>query len=183
MMRNALAALVAASIFLSGATAVLAQPLEGTILTGTMTTSIDTKSAYAGEDVYADNVSSSDGSIQGATMTGVVDRVIPAGQGQAAKLRLRFNYLRLPNGRTYAIDGIVTQMNAQTRNNAVKEAGGALGGMLVGNAITKTLFGAAIGGPIGLVGGFLIAKNNRENMVVPANSQVTVRVAGARRQE
>jgi hypothetical protein len=29
----------------------------------------------------------------------------------------------------------------------------------------------------------LVAKNSRENMVIPANSQVTVRVAGVRRQE
>jgi hypothetical protein len=55
--------------------------------------------------------------------------------------------------------------------------------MLVGNAITKTIFGIAGGGLVGAVGGFLIAKNNRENMTIPANSTVTVRVAGARRQE
>jgi uncharacterized membrane protein len=77
----------------------------------------------------------------------------------------------------------VTQLQAQTKNNGLKEAGGALAGMLVGNAITKTIFGIAGGGLVGAVGGFLIAKNNRENMTIPANSTVTVRVAGARRQE
>jgi hypothetical protein len=182
-MRNALAALVAVSIFFAGTAAASAEPLAGTMLTGTLTTSLDTKTAYAGEDVYAENVSSSDGSIENATMSGTVDRVIPAGQSQAARIRLHFNYLRLPGGRMYAIDGIVTQLQAQTKNNGLKEAGGALAGMLVGNAITKTIFGIAGGGLVGAVGGFLIAKNNRENMTIPANSTVTVRVAGARRQE
>ena len=182
-MRNTLAAVVAVSMFFGGVSAAFAQPLAGTTLTGTLTTSLDTKSAYAGEDVYAENVSSSDGSIHDATMSGTVDRVSPAGQGQAARIRLHFDYLRLAGGRTYAIDGIVTQVQAETKNNGLKEAGGALAGMLVGNAITKTIFGIAGGGLVGAVGGFLIAKNNRENMTIPANSQVTVRVAGARRQE
>jgi hypothetical protein len=182
-MRNALAALVAVSIFLGSGAAALARVTAGTVLTGTLTTSLDTKSAYVGEDVYADNVSSADGSIQGASMSGQVDEVQPAGQGTPAKIKLRFDWLRLPNGRNVAIDGVVTQLQSETKNNTLKEAGGALAGMLVGNAITKTIFGIAGGGLVGAIGGFLVAKNNRENMVIPANSQVTVRVAGVRRQE
>ncbi len=183
-MRTTLAALVAASMFFGGVATAFAAPQAGTMLTGTLTTSLDTKTAYAGEDVTADNVSSSDGSISGATMSGTVAAVTPAGQGQAARIRLHFNYLRTQSGRLYDIDGVVTQLQAQTKNNGLKEAGGGLAGMLVGNAIGKTIFGIAGGGLVGAVGGFLIAKNNRENMTVPANSTVTVRlVESARRQE
>jgi hypothetical protein len=182
-MRNILAALAAVSIIPGTGTAALARVAAGTVLTGTLTTSLDTKNAYVGEDVYADDVSSSDGSMQGASMSGQVDEVQTAGQGQAAKIKLRFNWLRLPNGDAVAIDGVVTQLQAETKNNALKEAGGALAGMLVGNAVTKTIFGIAGGGLVGAVGGFLIAKNNHENMVIPSNSQVTVRVASVRRQQ
>jgi hypothetical protein len=182
-MRNLVAAALAVSLFLGAGGAAFAQLGAGTVLTGTLTSSLDTKSAYVGQDVSLDNVSSSDGSIQDATMSGTVDRVVPAGQGQPAKLRLHFNYLRLRSGRTYEVDGVVTQLQAQTKNNTLKEAGGALAGMLVGNAVTKTIFGIAGGGLVGAIGGFLVAKNNRENMVVPANSQVTVRIEHERRQE
>ena len=69
-----------------------------------------------------------------------------------------------------------------TKSNALKEAGGALAGMLVGNAIGKTLFHTGAGGAVGAIGGFAVAKNNRSNVVVPAGSNVVVQIVSARRQ-
>jgi hypothetical protein len=182
-MRNYLAALVAAIALVSGGTAALAQPpTAGMLLTGTLGSTIDTKNAYAGEDVALNNVSSSDGSIRDATLTGTVTSVQRAGQGQPGKIQLRFDTLRMADGQSYSVDTTVTQMQSQTKNNILKEAGGALAGMLVGNAVTKTLFGIAGGGLIGAAGGFLIAKNNRQDVTIPANSTVTVQVVGRRRQ-
>jgi hypothetical protein len=56
--------------------------------------------------------------------------------------------------------------------------------MIVGNIIGKTIFHAAtgIGGFLGAAGGYLIAKNNRANVVVPQGSAVRVTLRSVRRQ-
>jgi hypothetical protein len=168
------AALVA--MLLLPATA-LAQPSAGTQLRGLLRNSVDSKGAYVGQAVYVDNVASADGSIQGATLRGTVAAVQHAGQGTPGKLQLHFSSLLLQNGRHYYVDGRVTQMNANTKSNALKEAGGAVAGMLVGNAVFKTLFHSSLGGAVGAAGGFLVAKNNKENMTVPAGSVISVYLA------
>jgi hypothetical protein len=152
----------------------LAQPTTGTQLRGLTRNSVDTKSAYVGEPVYADNVASADGSIQGAELRGTVASVTRAGQGTPARIQLHFSSLVLRNGRKYYVDGRVTSMSANTKSNGLKEAGGAVAGMLVGNAIFKTLFQSSLGGAVGAAGGFLVAKNNRQNMTVPAGSVISV---------
>ena len=60
-MRNYLAALVAAVALATGTAALAQPPASGTLLTGTLGTQIDSRSAYVGEDVAINNVSSSDG--------------------------------------------------------------------------------------------------------------------------
>ena len=87
------------------------------------------------------------------------------------------------NGARYSIDSRVTNVNVQTKSNAGKEAGGALAGMLVGNAIGKVLFGGSAGGAIGAAGGFLLAKNNRQNVDVPAGSYIQVELLSVSRRQ
>ena len=184
MMKNirTLAAAATALAVLLTQTPAFAAPAPGTILHGTMAASLNTATAYVGEDVIVTNVASESGAIQGATMRGTVTGLTRAGQGSAAKVRLQFDYLTLANGTTYPIDGVTLSVNAQTKNNTTKEIGGAIGGMLLGNALLKTVFAAAGGGVLGAVGGFLLAKNSHQNMTIPAGSTVAVRVIQARRQ-
>ncbi len=168
-------ATVAAMLLLQGPA--FAQPSTGQQLRGFIRNSVDSKSAYVGQTVYVDNVASSDGSVQNATLRGRVSAVQHAGQGTPGKIQLHFSSLVLHNGRSYYVDGQVSQMNANTKSNALKEAGGAVAGMLVGNAIFKTLFHSSLGGAVGAAGGFLVAKNNKENMTVPAGSVISVYLA------
>jgi hypothetical protein len=115
-------------------------------------------------------------------MYGTVTKVVKAGQGRPAQLQMTFTRMRLRDGSTYAIDGVVTGMQANTKNNALKEAGGAVAGMLIGNMIGKAIFHASGGGFLGAIGGFLVAKNNRQNLSVPAGSTVRVSLRSVRRQ-
>ena len=160
----------------------LAAPYAGTQCAGTITTTIDTGTATVGQPVILTNVRSQSGDITGATMYGTVTRVVRAGQGRPAQIQMTFNRLRLPNGTTYAINGVVTGMQTNTKSNAAKEAGGAVAGMLVGNMLLKTIFHASGGGLLGAAGGYLIAKNNRQNMTIPAGSVVRVELRSVRRQ-
>lgn len=157
-------------------------PTRGAELTGSLETPLDSKSAYVGEAVVLTNVSSSDRSITGATMSGTVTDVTRPSQGRNAQVKIHFDTLRLANGRSTPVDGIVASMQVDTKSNAVKEAGGALIGMLAGNTLAKTLFGISGGGIVGAIGGYLIAKDNRSDVVIPANTAVTVQLVQSRRQ-
>jgi hypothetical protein len=144
---------------------------------------LDTKTVEIGRTVSLADVMSADGSgeIVSAWLAGTVTKVARASQGQPAQLQITFTTLRLVDGRTYAVDGAVSGMQVQTKSNAVKEVGGTVAGMLVGNAIFKRV-GLNGGGIVGAAGGYLIAKNSRENMTGPAGSIVNVELRSARRQ-
>lgn len=183
-MRHLIASAAAVLSILMVAQVASAAPYAGAQYAGIITTSVSSGNAVVGQAVTLRNVTSEDGSVKGATMYGRVTRVVRAGQGRPAQLQMTFTRLVLPSGATYAIDGVVTGMQAQTKNNALKEIGGAVAGMIVGNIIGKTIFHASsgIGGFLGAAGGYLIAKNNRENMNVPQGSAVRVTLRSARRQ-
>ena len=153
----------------------------GTNLVGTMSTSIDSKSAVVGQQVVITNVHSLDNNITGATMYGHVCDVQSAGQGRPGRLQVCLDKLNTRSGNTYALDGRVIGAQVNTKSNAVNEAGGAVAGMIVGNILGKKL-GTNMGGLLGAAGGYIYAKNAKQNVTIPANSTVTVQVLRARRQ-
>lgn len=175
------AAAIAASVILTTPFAGAA-PYAGAQYAGTVTTTVNSKTAYVGQPVTLTNVSSQSGDVTGATMYGTVTRVVRAGQGRPAELQMSFSRLRLRSGTTYAVNGVVTGMQSNTQNNTLKEVGGAVAGMVVGNMLMKTIFHASGGGFLGAAGGYLIARNNRSDMTVPAGSAVRVTLRTVRRQ-
>jgi hypothetical protein len=157
-------------------------PAPGTQFGGTLLTSVSSKTAHVGDQVVLVNVNSVDGSIAGARMFGRVAATQHAGQGQSGQVYLSFDTLQLANGAIYPIYGEVTQVSVKTASNGPKEALGALGGMIVGNILGKWI-GTNYGGAFGAAGGYLVAKNNREDVSIPANSNVNVRLVPPRPQE
>jgi hypothetical protein len=158
-------------------------PLKpGMELTGILGTQLDSKTATVGEPVDLVNVIAANGSINGAALLGTVVDVQHPGPGRNAQIMLHFDTLQMPDGSTTPIDGIVVSMNIKTKSNAAKELGGAVVGMLVGNALGKTLLGVSGGGIVGAFGGYLVAKDDRTDITIPANSGVTVRLVHERRQ-
>lgn len=147
---------------------------SGVNAAGTINQDVSTSNAYVGERVVLNNVRDENGNFSGGTLYGTVTQVQKAGQGRPGRLQMNFTRLTLPSGASYDVSTSLVGMQANTKNNTVKEAGGALAGMLVGNAISKTIFHVGGGGLIGAAGGFLLAKNNRQDMTVPAGSVVTV---------
>ncbi|MGZ3499092.1 MAG: hypothetical protein ACXWNK_08460 [Vulcanimicrobiaceae bacterium] len=168
-----------AILVLTSASARSATVAPGTELYGTLNQSLDSGSVQAGAPVVLTNVTSADGSgaIVGAKLYGHVTQVQRAGQGRPANIKMEFERLHLPNGTVYAIQGEVIQMKVNTKSNAGKEAGAAAAGALIGG-----LIGHTAGAIIGASGGYLYAKNNRQNVTIPQGSVVTVRLLTARRQ-
>ena len=179
-----LISIVSFAALLASGVAVALPQIAGSDVKGTISQSLSSGSAAVGEQVLLRNVSSADGSgrVTGGKLYGTVTEVVRAGQGRPGKIGMYFSRLVLPNGETFAVSGRPTAMKANTKSNAGKEAAGAVVGMLVGNMIGKTIFNTNIGGAAGAGGGFLLAKNNRENITIPGNSVVTVHLASVRRQ-
>jgi hypothetical protein len=158
-----------------------AQVGAGTDLVGNMTQSINSGSAVDGQRVIIGNVHSQDNNITGATIYGHVCDVQSASQGRAGRLEICVDKLNTRSGNTYALDGRVIGAQVNTKNNTLNEAGGAVAGMILGNILGKRL-GTNAGGLFGAAGGYLYAKNAKQNVTIPANSVVTVQVLEARRQ-
>jgi hypothetical protein len=155
----------------------------GTELAGTMDQTIASSNAQVGDPFKISNVSSVDGSgvITDATIYGHVTSVTTAGQGRNAGVQLAFDRIQTQDGRNFALDARPMHIDVVTKSNALKEGGGAFAGDLLGNWVGQTI-GLGVLGPLGLVGGYLLAKNSRQNVTIPQNSLITLQVLTARRQ-
>ncbi|MBV8155031.1 MAG: hypothetical protein JOY98_11455, partial [Candidatus Eremiobacteraeota bacterium] len=122
---------------------------------------------------------SGDPAFQGATISGVVTKVVRAGQGRNPEIVIHPRYIRMPDGTIATVYGDVTSIaaNKSTGGTAGKAAAGALLGMLVGNAIGKTIFHSSAGGAIGLIGGAMLGANNKTNFTIPAGANATVQLS------
>ena len=155
----------------------------GTELTGTMDQTISSSSAHVGDTFKISNVTSANGTgaVTDATIYGHVDAVTTAGQGRNAAIRLAFDRVQLFNGKRFTLAARPTHVKVVTKSNATREGVGAIVGDLLGNFVGKVI-GASVLGPLGLIGGYLVAKNARQNVTIPQNSLVTLEVLTARRQ-
>lgn len=154
-----------------------AQIAPGTALVGTLDRGFDSKNAEPGEPFTISNAHTSDYGINGATIYGHVAAVTRAGQGTPGKIRLAVDKVDSRRGRVYDIEGYASNVDVQTKNNALKEVGGAAAGALVGG-----LLGHGVGALIGAGAGALYAKNNRQNVSIPEGSSITIQVVRMRRQ-
>jgi hypothetical protein len=158
--------------------AAAAQVAPGMTLHGTINQNLSSNHAYVGEPVSLSGVWSSNGAIRHATVYGHVREVVPAGQGTSGKIRLAFEQVRAPQG-TFTIQSRVTSIQAVTKSNAGKEVGAAAAGGLIGGLLGH----GALGAVLGAGGGYVIAKNNRENVNISAGSPVSIQVLRSYRQQ
>jgi hypothetical protein len=149
---------------------------SGTIMRVRMNQTITSKTARVGQTfttTVTEPVYSTTGVVvipTGSTITGRVDSVTPAGKsGKVGMIDTSFTRVRLPNGRTRAINGSLTSLEADgvnTDNEGTTSGkkmsnrklifigGGGVGGAVIGGAIGGGK-GALIGGLLGAGGGFL----------------------------
>ena len=153
-----------------------AQIAEGTNVTGAINRSLNSKDAQVGETFMLTSVHTSNFDVNGATLYGHVAHVQHAGQGTPGKIELAVDKINTTAGSIYKIDGHVTNVKVSTKSNAGKEALAAAGGALIGG-----LLGGGTWALIGAAGGFVVAKNNRQNVTVPEGSLVTVHLTSVNR--
>jgi hypothetical protein len=155
----------------------LGQINPGTKLTGSINVELNSKDARVGQTFLLTGVHTSNFDVNGATVYGHVSHVQRAGQGTPGKIDLAVDKINTKAGNIYRLEGQVVNVEINTKSNAGKEALAAAGGGLVTGLLTKNAFW----GLVGAAGGYLVAKNSRENITIPRGSLVTVRVSSATR--
>ena len=176
-MNRMLTTIAATALLAVAPIAALAQLTPGTILTGSFDQNLSSNHTQVGDTVTISNAHSDNNDINGAKIYGHVASVQSASQGRAGKITFAFDKVATRAGSVYAIESYTTDVNVQTKSNAGKELGGAAAGALVGG-----LLGHGVGALIGAAGGAVAAKNNRQNVLVPQGSSISVRVVRSRRQ-
>ena len=148
---------------------------SGTTMRSRMNETINSKTARVGDTFTAtitEPVYSTNGTVVipvGSTVTGRVDTVKPAAKsGKPGEISVSFVRVRMPNGKTHAINGSLTDLEGKTTSDNESTAtgkkmgnrklifigGGTAGGAILGAAIGGGK-GALIGGLLGAGGGFL----------------------------
>ena len=151
---------------------------QGAQINARMRTAIDTGKAHVGDRFVMDVVPpypSGNPAFQGAIIAGEVTSVTTAGQGRKPSIGLQFDYLRLADGSTVDISATMTaDQRNQEHKNGLKVALTTIGGMLLGNAIGKTIFHTSGGGVVGAAGGLLYGINGKANFQLPSGSDVQI---------
>jgi hypothetical protein len=157
---------VALPLVASAASTVVLRP--GNMITASMNQTLDSGSAHNGDrftlTVLSPYPNSGGSSFANAQLDGHVTNVVRAGQGRNAVLEFAIDRIHLANGQQGAVSTLLQTQATQRHNNTSNVALTAVGGMIVGNIIGKTLFHSNLGGPAGLVGGALYAYNMRTNV-------------------
>mgnify|MGYP001441073090 CR=1 FL=1 len=175
-------AAVAAALVLPLAASAYTNPVElsaGNMVTSRMNSTIDSGSAHVGDKFSMTVLTpypSNNGVYSNGQLYGHVTSVTAAGQGRNPVLAFNIDRIMLTNGRHASVSMFVQSQETQRHNNLGNVAITAVGGMLVGNMIGKTLFKSSLGGPAGLIAGALYANNQKTNVSLRQGSVVVTEV-------
>ncbi len=149
----------------------------GTPIQAALGQDLSSKSAVVGQLISAKVLQPvPDALLEGATIIGKVIQASPASQGRNPELELSFNGVRLAgSSATLPMSAKILKISITQKSNALNEAAGAAAGMVVGNIIGKWL-GTNAGGAVGAAGGYVLTQNAKQDLSVPAGSQVSLQL-------
>jgi hypothetical protein len=157
----------------------LAAIADGLLIDTTLTSDLNTKSAYVGQPVtltVQQPYPAGDNVLSGATIYGKVIDAQAAYQGTDPRLEISIDSIKLSGSSDQQpISAKVVKMTAHQGSIIAKQAGGTLAGMLIGNWIGKSI-DSNIGGAVGAVGGYLLTSNSKANLDVASGSPVVLQL-------
>lgn len=148
---------------------------SGTMLQGTLTTSLSSATAQVGDPVIINNAHDASGSITG-TLYGHITSVRPASRGVHAQLDFVIDRLQT-SGASYTVNaqskGILPPGASVGRQNTSVLLG-ALAGAILGRSLGHTPASMIAGLIVGAGTGFLLTSNDYQNITLPQGSTVKV---------
>ncbi len=151
----------------------------GSMVTSSINSTIDSGSAHVGDKFTMTVLTpypGNNGAYTNAKLYGHVTRVVSASQGTNPALEFNIDRMVLTNGRQAPVSMMLQSQATQRHNNLGNIAITAVGGMIVGNMLSKTLFKSSLGGPAGLIAGALYANNKKTNVSLRQGSVVVTEV-------
>ena len=152
----------------------------GTQINVTLDNTINSGTAQVGDGFTAHvQAPLPDPGLAGAIISGQVVQVQRAGQGTKPAIGLQLNTIRLYDGTSAPIEGyLVSAQQRSQQKSGARVVATTLGGMLVGNAIGKTVFGSSstMGSWLGALSGFLIGQNYQANVQIPQYAPMVVQL-------
>ena len=173
------AAVAVAFVLPTAASAANPQLSAGNMVTSKINSTIDSGSAHAGDKFSLTVLTpypSNNTTYTNAQLYGHVTRVISAGQGQNPVLEFGIDRIVLANGRQANVSMLLQSQETQRHNNVGNVAVTAVGGMIIGNMLGKSLFKSNLGGAAGLIAGALYANNKKTNVSLRQGSVVVTEV-------
>lgn len=139
---------------------------SGTVIAMSATTALSSKSAKVGDAVAAQvtEAITVDGKVAipaGSTVNGQVTKIVSGSEKIGGKpvIVVAFDRLDLPNGKSVAVSGDVTQQGkSDTAGDTAKIVGGAAAGAIIGSQVKSGDKGKVIGGLLGAAAGTIAAK-------------------------
>jgi hypothetical protein len=152
----------------------------GTKLNAMMNQTLDSGTAYVGEDftmqLVAPYPNGDAGTWSGSTVHAHVVNVQHASQGRKAVLEFLFDKITLRDGASAAMHATLVSVDEKHGSNVGHTALTALGGMVVGNVLGKWM-GTNAGGAVGLTAGALYGVNKKTNFSIGAGSTVVFQLS------
>jgi hypothetical protein len=163
--------LIVAFVMLATSTVARAMDVNfpsGATLDGRLQQEISTKSARDGQTFTLVTPS-------GSRIKGHLSEVQRANFGRKSHLKLNIDTITFTDETSLPINAEVIGVSQKKQTNYAQAAGTVLGSMIVGNIVGKAI-GTNLGGLIGVAGGSLLAANTSQNVILPGDSLIRIRL-------
>jgi hypothetical protein len=163
--------LIVAFVMLATSTVARAMDVHfpsGATLDGRLQREISTKSAQDGQTFTLVTPS-------GSRIKGHLSEVQRANFGRKSHLKLNIDTITFTDETSLPINAKVIGVSQKKQTNYAQAAGTVLGSVIVGNIVGKAI-GTNLGGLIGVAGGSLLAANTSQNIILPGDSLIRIRL-------
>jgi hypothetical protein len=151
-------------------------PSPGTVLSGKLDQTIDSRVADPLEPFTVSGVSADDRSVTGGKVFGHITRVVKADQHTPGLVVLTLDAFITSAGRKIAFQARPIEISVDTKTNAGKDAFGAVGGIMDPAGRGNMPLTAAPGRAADALSAALTAKRVRTDVIIPSNATIQMEV-------
>lgn len=151
-------------------------PLPGTMLSGKIDQTIDSRMADPLEPFTVSGVSADDRSVSGGKVFGHISKVVKADQHTPGAVVLSVDAFITSSGRRIPLQARPILISVDTKSKAGKDAFGAVGGIVDAKGLGTMPLGPASGNAVTPLSASLTAKRRRDDVIIPMHATIQMEV-------